>query len=107
VQPSGEGFGAASDRFGAGSFTAAKSVAPPPNHYDPIESTGGKLHGTFNRCILEGAPQRGRAKPVGFGSGVTRLKDVKKSVPGPGAYAEGLTKAWVKKSFNCEFGEVM
>lgn len=98
-----EGFGSAAPR----KTTAGNvSLAPAPGKYDVSMPSGGKKDGTFNRCIIEGVPQRGKAKSLGFSSNDTRFKAQKPNTmtPGPGGYS--VPDLMNKKTFNQHFGEV-
>eukprot|EP00747_Dinoflagellata_sp_TGD_P193982 gnl/TRDRNA2_/TRDRNA2_60866_c0_seq1.p1 gnl/TRDRNA2_/TRDRNA2_60866_c0~~gnl/TRDRNA2_/TRDRNA2_60866_c0_seq1.p1 ORF type:complete len:586 (-),score=76.86 gnl/TRDRNA2_/TRDRNA2_60866_c0_seq1:258-2015(-) len=100
----GEGFLGSEPRF---RDQSSRYPRPEPGTYDaPIASelTAGKIAGTFNRCMTDSAPARGRPKNIGFAGSAERFKykaDTNK--PGPGAY--NTEPNWVTKTFNCTYGD--
>mmetsp|Transcript_71649 Transcript_71649/g.171250 ORF Transcript_71649/g.171250 Transcript_71649/m.171250 type:complete len:571 (+) Transcript_71649:66-1778(+) len=103
VRSEGEGFTSAEPRF---SYEKKESAAMPgPGRYSPpMDISAGKRVGTFNRSIMEGPPQRGRVKGLGFESHTKRFKDKAGKSPGPGEYS--TDPGWISKSFNVYFGDV-
>mmetsp|Transcript_6526 Transcript_6526/g.15966 ORF Transcript_6526/g.15966 Transcript_6526/m.15966 type:complete len:566 (-) Transcript_6526:73-1770(-) len=102
VRGEGEGFCVAAARFG---YDKKVDNMPGPASYSPpTDITSGKRSGTFNRSMLEGVPQRGRVKGLGFESHTKRFKDGSAMGPGPGEY--NTDPNWISKSFNVYFGDV-
>lgn len=106
LPPKGEGFlsgGARSTDPGAG-----RGAAPGPGMYnsDPSLITGGKKAGTFNRAVVEGVPESGRPRGLGFASQSRRFKGQAGGgkLPGPGSYHTDPN--WTKKNFNVHFGDI-
>merc|ERR1712070_1002929 len=92
------------DRFQGG------PLAPPKGcHqgllYTPQKVEGGKRMGTFNRSMIEGMPEGGRPKGLGFDTQDRRFKSSANAKhPGPGQY--NTDPGWISKSFNCYFGDL-
>lgn len=101
-----EGFLSAEPRFG-GPREKAKILAPGPGKYQPKEPTAGQKVGSFNRSILEGMPQGGRPKGLGFQCQDKRFKDPPPVAVGPGPGAYDTERPWITKSFNCHFGDLV
>jgi hypothetical protein len=97
-----EGFSSAGPRFTYGNGVAA----PGPGRYEATEVTGGKVMGTHNRTMVEGAPRSGVPKGLGFVSQDVRFKVPKASKvsPGPGSYHSD--PGWITKTHNVYFGDV-
>eukprot|EP00397_Hematodinium_sp_SG-2012_P030340 GEMP01032132.1.p1 GENE.GEMP01032132.1~~GEMP01032132.1.p1 ORF type:complete len:543 (+),score=77.92 GEMP01032132.1:62-1690(+) len=97
-----EGFLTASDRFGA---NRTSKLDLGPGTYNPVLAG----QSTFNRAM--GDPARvgcGGGLPVGFTTCSNRFNEddgMTASRPGPGEY--NVEPNWVKKSYNCLFGEVL
>jgi len=105
VPPKGEGFLSG----GARDTNLGKSASEPgPGTYktDPWDVTGGKRAGTFNRTAVEGAPESGKPRGLGFESQAKRFVKEKESAkqPGPGAYS--IPADWTKKNYNVMFGDI-
>jgi len=105
LPPKGEGFLSGGSRLAA---APKRGSEPDPGSYnaDPGLITGGKRTGTFNRTVLEGAPETGRPRGLGFGNQSSRFKRDKgaATAPGPGAYK--TDKNWTKKNYNIHFGDI-
>jgi hypothetical protein len=100
LPPKQEGFLSGAKR--TDSFSSAPPV-PGPGNYNPARAgvlNAGKMLGTYNRSVIEGA--RG-----GFGFNQTgkRFSDKSGGQPGPGAY--DTEHNWVTKSHNVHFGDVL
>merc|ERR1719329_1631618 len=100
-----EGFLAGANRFSGGPLDAPKGQHPGPGKYSPQDITGGKRMNTFNRTFIEGMPEGGRPKGLGFDTQDRRFRNtaVQKS-PGPGQYHSD--PGWITKSHNCYFGDL-
>jgi hypothetical protein len=105
LPPKGEGFGSAAPQRPEGREEAR---APGPGWYkvDGVTITGGKKDGTFNRLAVEGVPERGKPKGLGFATSDSRFANSKfgKS-PGPGEY--NTAPGMVTKTFNVHFGDII
>eukprot|EP00927_Polykrikos_kofoidii_P037568 TRINITY_DN31742_c0_g2_i1.p1 TRINITY_DN31742_c0_g2~~TRINITY_DN31742_c0_g2_i1.p1 ORF type:complete len:573 (-),score=83.60 TRINITY_DN31742_c0_g2_i1:64-1782(-) len=106
MPPRGEGFLSAGPRF---TYVAKEKAEPGPGNYDPVEVTGGKRMASFNRTVIEGVPQSGRPKGLGFASQDARFqgggkKQPWKKSPGPGEYEVG--DGWITKTYNVYFGDL-
>lgn len=103
-----EGFlSGAADRFMGGPLSAPKGYSPNvgPGKYLPGEITCGKRFGTFNRSMIEGMPEGGRPRGLGFESQDKRFKTAANAKhPGPGQY--NTDPGWITKSHNCYFGDL-
>jgi len=104
LPPKGEGFGSAASRL---EEAAKPSLGPGPGWYKvPISITAGKKHDTFNRAALEGAPDHGRPRGMGFSTQEGRFKDAAAAkAPGPGDY--NYEPGLITKTFNIHFGDVI
>lgn len=103
VPPRGEGF------LSSGQRSDVKAgIGPGPGEYkaDPGCVTGGKRAGTFNRTAIEGAPEVGKPRGLGFESQAQRFPAASKheKMPGPGAYAP--KQEWTKKNYSVLFGDI-
>lgn len=105
LPPKGEGFLSGGPRLPR---SLEKTPKPDPGDYksDPALVTGGKRSGTFNRAVVEAAPENGRPKGLGFTSNARRFKKdgAVAGAPGPGAYT--TASDWTKKNYNIHFGEI-
>lgn len=102
-----EGFLSGELRFQGGPLSAPKGYHQNvgPGKYVPQDVTGGKRLGTFNRSMIEGMPEGGRPKGLGFDAQDKRFKlPPSAKLPGPGQY--NTDPKWVTKSFNCYFGDL-
>jgi len=100
-----EGFGSAGPRWSKSST----GPAPGPGKYNPAEITCGKRVGSFNRAAIEGAPQSGRPRGLGFETQDKRFRyssvDKLQGTPGPGSYK--TDPDWITKTYNVYFGDVL
>jgi hypothetical protein len=88
------------------SSLAKSSTFPGPGTYIPGDVTGGKREGSFNRVLVEGVPQSGRPKSLGFAVSENRFKEKgRKKAPGPGQY--DISKSLVTQTHNIYFGDLV
>jgi hypothetical protein len=80
-----------------------ESAFPGPGNYDPGEVKGGKRMDSFNRVLIEGVPQSGRPKSLGFAVSAQRFQEGKKK-PGPGPYDTSLSL--IRQTHNIYFGDL-
>jgi hypothetical protein len=102
-----EGFLSGGERFQGGPLAAPKGyhMVVGPGKYSPQNVSGGKRMGTFNRSMIEGMPEGGRPKGLGFDGQDKRFKtSTNAKHPGPGQY--NTDPGWISKSFNCYFGDL-
>jgi len=104
LPPKGEGFGCAAPRLAQGKEA---SGVPGPGWYQvPVTITAGKTAGTFNRLAIEGVPERGKARSLGFATSDRRFADGKMAqAPGPGEYHYEL--GMNTRTFNVHFGDLI
>jgi hypothetical protein len=103
-----EGFLSGGNRFSGGPLDAPKGYHANvgPGKYSLQDVTGGKRFGTFNRSMIEGMPEGGRPKGLGFESQDKRFKNsAADKLPGPGQYK--TDPKWITKSHNCYFGDLL
>jgi len=104
VPPRGEGFGSRSTR----ASQSKAGAAPGPGTYaaEPWKITGGKRAGTFNRTAVEGVPESGRPRGLGFECQASRFQrdPHAERMPGPGSYR--VDKEWTKKNYNILYGDI-
>merc|ERR1712187_300145 len=105
LPPGSEGFLSANPRFDY----SVKFHTPGPDSYNPADATGGKRMNTFNRTVIEGIPQSGRPKMLGFSSQDPRFKSSEKlaakTAPGPGEY--NTDPNWITRTHNVYFGDLV